>query len=359
MIDIIDDRCHRTADAKWAFTTRRVPRTHAIGLDQRFEDTVAGDLVLARIEAIGKHRRLQLPEGRFAELYEGDLIVVACGDRYASDQFEGVAELGVGGADLLAGGGVAGRMRARNARVAAPTRLTPIGRVTGADGAVLNLASYALPSAPATPRPVVVGVVGAAMNAGKTTAVASLAHGLARAGYAVAALKATGTGAFGDVQAYTDAGARFVADFTDAGMVSTYRQPLERIEAGVECLLDHATAHGCSIALVEFADGVFQHETAALLRSARTRARLDGIVFAAGDALGAAGGVAWLWNIELEPVAVTGMVSRSPLAAREAEAAANVRVVSRDELLDPAGATALLATVRHGREGAEAAGVAA
>ena len=359
MIDIIDDRCHRTADAKWAFTTRRVPRTHAIGLDQRFEDTVAGDLVLARIEAIGKHRRLQLPEGRFAELYEGDLIVVACGDRYASDQFEGVAELGVGGADLLAGGGVAGRMRARNARVAAPTRLTPIGRVTGADGAVLNLASYALPSAPATPRPVVVGVVGAAMNAGKTTAVASLAHGLARAGYAVAALKATGTGAFGDVQAYTDAGARFVADFTDAGMVSTYRQPLERIEAGVECLLDHAAAHGCSIALVEFADGVFQHETAALLRSARTRARLDGIVFAAGDALGAAGGVAWLWNIELEPVAVTGMVSRSPLAAREAEAAANVRVVSRDELLDPAGATALLATVRHGREGAEAAGVAA
>jgi hypothetical protein len=359
VIDIIDDRCHRTADAKWAFTTRRVPRTHAIGLDQRFEDTVAGDLVLARIEAIGKHRRLQLPEGRFAELYEGDLIVVACGDRYASDQFEGVAELGVGGADLLAGGGVAGRMRARNARVAAPTRLTPIGRVTGADGAVLNLASYALPSAPATPRPVVVGVVGAAMNAGKTTAVASLAHGLARAGYAVAALKATGTGAFGDVQAYTDAGARFVADFTDAGMVSTYRQPLERIEAGVECLLDHATAHGCSIALVEFADGVFQHETAALLRSARTRARLDGIVFAAGDALGAAGGVAWLRNIELEPVAVTGMVSRSPLAAREAEAAANVRVVSRDELLDPAGATALLATVRHGREGAEAAGVAA
>jgi molybdopterin-guanine dinucleotide biosynthesis protein len=355
----VDDRCRRAAAAKWAFTTRRVPRAHAAGLDAHLDRTVAGDLVLARVETIGAHRRLQLAASRFAELYEGDLVVVACGDRYASDQFEGVAELDPAGADLLAGGGVIGRMRARNARVAAPTRLTPIGRVTGADGTVLNLASYALPSAPASRRPVVVGVVGAAMNAGKTTAVASLAHGLARAGHAVAALKATGTGAFGDVHAYADAGACFVADFTDAGMVATYRQPLERIEAGLERLLDHAAAAGCSVALVEFADGVFQHETAALLRSERTRARLDGIVFAAGDALGAAGGVAWLRNVDLEPVAVTGMVSRSPLAASEAEAATNVRVVSRDELLDPAGATALLATVRHGRDGAEAAGVAA
>ncbi len=355
----VDDRCRRAAAAKWAFTTRRVPRAHAAGLDAHLDRTVAGDLVLARVETIGAHRRLQLAAGRFAELYEGDLVVVVCGDRYASDQFEGVAELVAGGADLLAGGGVIGRMRARNARVAAPTRLTPIGRVTGADGAVLNLAAYALPSAPASRRPVVVGVVGAAMNAGKTTAVASLAHGLARAGHAVAALKATGTGAFGDVHAYADAGARFVADFTDVGMVSTYRQPLERIEAGLECLLDHAVAQRCAIALVEFADGIFQHDTAALLRSQRTRARLDGIVFAAGDALGAAGGVAWLRNVDLEPVAVTGMVSRSPLAASEAEAATNVRVVSRDELLDPAGATALLATVRHGRDGAEAAGVAA
>ena len=49
----------------------------------------------------------------------------------------------------------------------------------------------------------------------------------------VAALKATGTGAFGDFNAYTDAGAGYVADFTDVGMVSTYRQPLSRIEAGL------------------------------------------------------------------------------------------------------------------------------
>jgi hypothetical protein len=197
------------------------------------------------------------------------------------------------------------------------------------------------------------------MNAGKTTALASLAHGLARAGHAVAALKATGTGAFGDVHAYADAGARFVADFTDVGMVATYRQPLERIEAGLVCLLGHAAARHCSVALVEFADGVFQDETTALLRSERTRALLDGIVFAAGDALGAVGGTTWLASVGLEPVAVTGLISRSPLASREAERAAGVRVVARDELLDPAGATALLATVKHGRGRDRPAGVAA
>ena len=75
------------------------------------------------------------------------------------------------------------------------------------------------------------------MNSGKTTAVASLAHGLSAAGHRVAAIKATGTGAFGDFNAFVDTGARYVADFTDAGMVSTYLQPLDRIEAGLDTLL--------------------------------------------------------------------------------------------------------------------------
>ena len=45
----------------------------------------------------------------------------------------------------------------------------------------------------------------------------------------------------------------------------------------------------------------------------------------------------------VEPAAVTGMVSCSPLGAAEAETATGVRVITRESLCDPAQANALLA----------------
>lgn len=331
------------ARAKWAFSTRRVPHERACLLDGRLSNAVSGDLVLGRIQSLGSHKRIQLAQGRVSELYLDDLVVLGCGDRYASDQFEGIAEIDPRGADMLAGGGVIGRMRERNARMSAPTRITPLGLLCDADGAVINVADHALAPAPRPDGMTVVGVVGAAMNSGKTTAAAAFAHGLTRAGHEVAALKATGTGAFGDFNAYLDAGVRHVADFTDVGMIATYRQPLARIESGLDTLLADAAARGAEIAVVELADGVFQKETAALLRNLDVRSAFTGFVFAAPDALAAAGGCAALRGMGIEPAILTGMLSRSPLGVREAEEATGVRVITREALCDPAQANALMA----------------
>lgn len=323
------------SDAKWTFTTRRVERTDVAGSSTDIASAVSGDLVLAQVVKIGHHKRLQLAEGRPSESYLGDYTVLTCGDRYAPDQFEGVAELCPDGVDLLAGGGLVGRMRHKNGRVAQPTRLKPVGLLTDSAGKVINIARYALPAHKARGHIPVIGVVGASMNAGKTTAVASLAHGLRRAGLRVAAIKVTGTGAFGDFNAYQDAGATVVADFTDAGMASTYRRPLAQIEQGFDDLIGHAAEQDADVAVIELADGIFQEETAALLRGSRIRDNLSGVMFAAPDALSAVGGVNFLRDLGLEPFAVSGMVSRSPLAAAEAEAVTNTRVVSREALRDP------------------------
>ncbi len=331
------------AQAKWAFSTRRVQREDAVSLIDMLSYAKSGDLVLGRVERIGSHKKIQLATGRASELYQDDLVVLACGDRYAPDQFEGLAELDPNGADMLAGGGVLGRMRQRHAKMSVPTRIIPLGLLANAAGKVINLNDYALERAA---RPVglqVIGVVGASMNSGKTTAVAAFAHGLTRAGYRVAAIKATGTGAFGDYNAFIDTGARYVADFTDAGMVSTYRQPLARIATGLDTLLAHAGRAGCDVAVVELADGVFQKETAELLRDPQVRGGFAGMVFAAPDALAAAGGCAALRTMGIEPAIVTGMVSCSPLGASEAEAATGVQVVKRSTLCDPAQSNALLA----------------
>ena len=322
------------ASSKWAFTTRRADRADVADLNPNVEYAVAGDLVLCEIIEINQHRRLQLAERRAAESYLGDHIVVCVGDRYAPDQFEGRAVISSDHADLIAGGGIVGTVEAAHTAMSLPTQVRPIGLLTDARGEVINISRYALPAATVPDHVTVIGVLGASMNSGKTTAAVSLAHGLKRAGFSVAGVKATGTGAFGDFNAFEDAGVPAL-DFTDAGMPTTYRMPLDRVQQGFETLVGTAAKRGAEIIVVEIADGVFQSETAAILRRCEIRDRFDGVVFAAPDALSALGGVQVLSRFGLHPFAVSGLVTRSPLAVREAEAATGIRHVTRDELRDP------------------------
>lgn len=333
---------HALQSAKWAFSTRRVRREDAEGVRSDVSAAVSGDLVLGRIVQVGAHPRLQLAEGRHSDLYEDDLVVVACGARYASDQFEGIAQLSNDGADLLAGGGCLGTVRERHARMKAPTRVQPLGLLCDATGSVLNLCNYAEPAPRYRGGMRVIGVVGASMNSGKTSAVSSLVHGLERAGYRTAAIKATGTGAFGDWWAYHDAGASFVTDFTDAGMVSTYRQPLARLREGLDRMLGRAEAAGCDVAVVELADGVLQEEARALLLDSFVRQHFGGFLFAAPDALAAVGGQASMAALGHPVLGLTGLLTASPLSAQEAGRATTLPVYSREALRDASTAASVL-----------------
>ena len=252
------DRGSVPAEAKWTFTTRRVDRSDVATMDQDFAAMQPGDLLLAQVEKIGNHKRFQLTTGRPSEIYVGDFGVVACAARYAPDQFEGLAEIDPECCDLLAGGGVAGRMVQANLLLGSPTRLRPIGRLLQSDGSAVNVGNYAIASSGVTPTIPVLLVTGASMNAGKTTMTTSLAFGLRQAGYQVAGIKVTGTGAFGDFNSMSDAGLHYVADFTDAGLASTYMQPIERIEQAFLDLVGDAQRKGAEVAVVELADGVYQ-----------------------------------------------------------------------------------------------------
>jgi len=247
---------------------------------------------------------------------------------------------------MLAGGGCLGKVRARNERVKAPTRVLPLGRLTNQSGKAVNVADFALPAATRPSNIPVIAVFGTAMNSGKTLATARLGYGLRQTGLRVATIKATGTGSFGDFNEYEDTGVSYIADFTDAGMATTYMLPLPRIKDGIERLLADAEAHHCDVVVMEVADGLFQRETAALLADAEFRDRVQGIVFACGDAVAAAGGVAELNRLGWEPQALTGMVSCSPMASSEAQAVTGVRVMTKTELSDPAEAVALMRAMK-------------
>ncbi len=338
------------AQAKWTFATRRVDRARAVRTDTDFAAARPGDLILAHVDRIGQHKRVQLTSGRPAFIFPGDAVVMACGARYAPDQFEGLAKIDPKGADLLAGGGCIGRMVARNAQVRAATRLMPAARLLDALGNPVNLADFALAPRLDAALPPVIGVVGTSMNSGKTLATAQLVLGLRRAGFRAGAIKATGTGAFGDYNEYSDSGAHYVGDFTDAGMVTTYREPLERIKSATGALLAEAGARGCDIVVMEVADGLLQRETAAIIADPWFRALISGLVFACGDAVAAAGGTAILARFRLVPDAVTGMVSCSPMASAEAAAATGLTVLTRADLADPAEATGFALRAGLGRK---------
>lgn len=333
----------RLLRAKRSYTTHRVDLAVARRLLTAGIAPKAGDLVLARIVRIGQHGGLQLPHGRRSTLFVGDEIVVTYGNRYAPDQFEARVPEHLGPCHLVAAGGIAAEARSWHSRMKRPTEIEPIGLLADQAGHPVNVSGFRLPDEGATTTrlPCVIAVVGTSMNAGKTTAAAHLIRGLVLRGLRVGAAKVTGTGAMGDVALLADAGAHCVVDFTDFGYASTYRVPRPEVERILRQAVMHA-AHSADAVVVEIADGLYQEETAALLKSATFRQLVTGVVFAAADAMGAAAGIEWLEQRGLPVLAVSGVLTASPLGVEEARRATHLPVLGPDELADPARIGALI-----------------
>lgn len=334
----------RLRRAAWAFTTRRV-RGGATGVVLEGMAPKAGDLVLARIDAVGYHSALQLPEGRRKHLFIGDEIVVAYGNRYAPNQFEAVVPKTLGPCQLVAAGGIAGKALSWHASVSkGATQITPLGLLTDSAGKPVNLRDHALPSVdrlPARP-PLTIAVVGTAMDSGKTQTAAYLVKGLTLAGLRIGYAKVTGTGSGGDTWFLKDAGAHPVLDFTDAGLASTYLESPVEVQRIFATLITHLIKSRVEAVVLEVADGVLQGETAALLESTVFKEVVGGILFTAGDAMGAVAGDTWLRSRNLPLIALGGVLTASPLQRQESSKATGLPVFSRQDLAQAKSAMSIL-----------------
>ncbi len=339
-----EDRLQR---ASWAFTTRRVTREHQFRIGHQATPPQAGDLLLARIDALGFHRGLQLSNGRKKNLFPGDEIVVAYGNRYAPNQFEAVIPKTLGPCHLVAGGGVAAKALSWHAQIngKGPTLITPIGLLLRADGEPANLRDYAIEpfEAVMAPHPTTIAVVGTAMDSGKTSSAAFLVRGMVRAGLRAGYAKITGTGAGGDTFLLKDAGADPVLDFTDAGVVSTYLLELPALERILVTLVAHLHRSGVDAIVIEIADGILQVETAALIESPVFRSIVSGVFFAAGDAMGAVAGFNWLTQRKFAIAGLGGLMTAAPLQSLEATRATGIRTYTREDLEQPQIARSILA----------------
>ena len=162
----------------------------------------------------------------------------------------------------------------------------------------------------------------------------------------VAAGKATGTGAGGDPGMFRDGGAETVLDFTDFGYASTYRLDHEAVVAVFTSLVDELVRSSPDVILVELADGAYQVETARLLDDPMFTRYVDQVIFTAGEALSAVAGVELLRRHNLRVAAVSGRLTSSPLAAREARSVLDVPVIDTLDLCEPEVAVAMLPALR-------------
>ncbi|MEM8814470.1 MAG: molybdopterin-guanine dinucleotide biosynthesis protein MobB [Pseudomonadota bacterium] len=325
--------------AKWSFITRNIPTGDASHVEARADHKPrSGDLILAHVEKIAQHTRIQLRNSRRSLLYPGDKIVVAYGNRYAPDQFEAEIPECLDRCHLVAAGGVAAKAIAKHAKLKWPTTIRPEGYCIDSSGEVMNLRRYALNTerTAGLPKKPVIAVLGTSMNSGKTTTAAALVKGLSAAGYRVAAVKATGTGSGNDVWSYADAGAEVTLDFVDVGYPSTYRVPQIEIQACFDRLLAATRADdNVDVTVVEIADGLLHFETSDLVASAAFKRQVKHVVFAAGEAMGALAGVERLNRIGVTPLAITGLLTASGLAASEAETFTGVPVLTKTRLESP------------------------
>ena len=281
-----------------------------------------GDVVFGIVTRIGHHTSLENVYGRIHTIHRGTKAIFVFGNRYAPDYYEGlVPDEMVEEVDLLARSGMVGIVKTRNSQVKDPTTIRVLGYVCDESGTVLNTRDFPLIK-PRTmvkkqPRAKMILVCGTSMNSGKSLAAAACCRALATAGYKVRASKITGTSSLKDILNMNDSGASPYSDFTYLGYPSTYL--LEKDELlGIFNQLDLKYANNPkNFWVVELADGVIQRETAMLLNSAAIVSRIHKLVFCASDAFGAIGGLGVLGRYGLEPDALSGICSSSPLFVRE------------------------------------------
>ncbi|MDR6938597.1 hypothetical protein [Arcanobacterium hippocoleae] len=301
-----------------------------------------GDFVLARVVAIGQHKRLESHNSRRRNLFAGDEIIVAYGDRYAPDQFLAEVPRNLNYTNLVAAGGMAGRVIEKHEAINPATVIEPLGLICDAAGVVnmRRVASHTIrPWREAhesfnsrKKRPVVIFVFGSSMNSGKSTTLGCLVNGLVNAGLTVNAGKATGTGAGNDAGLFRDAGADRVIDFTDFGLPSTYKVSLDGVKDILFSMVDVLSSDDPDAVVIEIADGVYQGETSSLVNDADFGELVDKVLFACGEALSAAAGTALLQNAGLPLVAVSGRLTSAPLITAEARAVIDVPIVPTFDL---------------------------
>ncbi|NQU29152.1 MAG: hypothetical protein HQ525_00640 [Anaerolineae bacterium] len=292
-----------------------------------------GDLIFGEVIKIGHHKSIQNRSARLHTLNIGTRSVFVFGNRYAPDQYEGLVPGSfMEHVDIFSQGGIVGEVKSQNQLIRAPTVIRVLGYICDSEGKVINTRDHILLQPKNTTRKKrgakVILCIGTSMNSGKTHAAAACCYALSSSGKNVRAAKITGTASLKDILLMNDCGADHIADFTYFGYPSSYLMDPDKLLWMFNSFDMKYGNDPKNYLVIEFADGIFQRETAMLLRMPEVRDRIHKLIFCAPGSTSVFGGIHVLKEeFDLEPDAISGLCSSSPLAIREIETFTNLPIL--------------------------------
>jgi len=277
-----------------------------------------GDVAAVKVLKVANHSRIYSSENKYVQLYKDDVIFGVLGFRYASDAFH-ADTIDINNLHLLTNAGLIGTVRDKHSGISEPTRLELVGIFVNNNGyEVLNLKTEFFKRARIDlTYPPVILVIGTGMNSGKTTTAARLGRSLIENGIKTALLKVTGSVSQRDLFEFESTGVNYTADFSDYGFPSTYMCNQDELTRLFSIMLEDTITTQPDVVIAEIADGILQRETQMLLKTDIVRNSCIGVVLTAPCSCSALTLAAKVKQLDYSRIAVTGIITNSPLFIQE------------------------------------------
>ena len=283
-----------------------------------------GDLILVEsLSSKGAYAEIEDLNGRSMKIYKGQKFVAILGNRESSKNLvggipnEGIYIDSHTVLHLLTNGGIVGNCDFSPYYMGDPLELRCLG-LLNKDGKRMNSADnvqdWCLELGSTAP---IILVAGTATDAGKTTITSNIISILVNElNYDIAGCKLAGTGCLEDILAHKDAGAKWIADFPDVGLPSTYTSE-ERYMKGTRTLLHELNKHNPDFIIGELGGDIIWANIPTLLKMPDVMKNVIGIVLVPLDTLSVIGSLKLMdeWNVQT-PVYIINSPFRNERASQ-------------------------------------------
>lgn len=177
------------------------------------------------------------------------------------------------------------------------------------------------------PHPFIIATIATSQNAGNSTVAVSVARGLTCNGAHARVVRIGDSLASGHIFKISDR--QFLSGLVRPTGTALYAShPQRRKNAALSGSPDQAgNFHNPAALVIEISKGLLHDETMALLSLRCFRTLVAGVVLASGDTYGAAAAINKLKRLGLSVLCVSGVITSSPMALREARRALTIPVL--------------------------------
>lgn len=260
-----------------------------------------GSVVVCRVESIGAHKEVENRSGRLVRLSPDDLIMGVMGNRHSTTSvYGGLPKSGIElpreePIDLLSYGGVIGECYSCPSYLGSPTKLRILGFVSQ-EGKPLEIIPQIRDEHLQVSCPFIL-IAGTSATVGKTKFASKLIHFITHGlGRTVAATKLAGAGELADLLNLRDAGARYIYDFIDAGLVTTY-VPSEKPVEVAKGILNHLAMKKPEVIIAELGGDILGANVPAILADEDIRHTALAMILVPSDILAAFGAINYLQSL--------------------------------------------------------------